>query len=215
MVDYKKILHSEQAKTAAATGLVIIIVLGAYFGLSMVLGTQVPVRVVTSGSMCLESNGCDGYSHAFSPTLHVGDLIIIQSVKAEDLNANYPNSDIIVYQNPDDPTAIPIVHRIVTKYLDNAGVWHFQTKGDGNDQHYPASPPDFMYDSHMFWTTGEGVSQDHVYGKVIMRIPYVGLISIFIQSNQWVLPTIIALILLAVIVQYSLPKIRSRLKKTQ
>ena len=86
--------------------------------------------------------GCDGWTHPFEQTLHVGDIIIIQRVNAEDLNANYPNSDIIVYQNPslqNNLDATPIVHRIVEKYQDVNGTWYFQTKGDGNGVHWPTA----------------------------------------------------------------------------
>ena len=94
--------------------MIVAIVLGFFFGLQLVLGTSVPVRVVESGSMCVPYDGaCNGWSHPFAHTLHVGDIIIIQKVNPEDLNTNYPNSDIIVYENPTDPTSTPIVHRIV------------------------------------------------------------------------------------------------------
>ena len=82
---------------------------------------------------------CDGWSHPFDHTLHIGDIIIIQKVNPADLNANYPNSDIIVYENPTDPTSTPIVHRIVATYKVN-GTLYFQTKGDGNGDKWPATP---------------------------------------------------------------------------
>ena len=118
MTDYKKILNNDYVKTAIAIALVVCIALGFFFGLGLVLGTEVPIRVVQSGSMCTDIGGCDGWSHPFEQTLHVGDIIIIQGVNAEDLNANYPNSDIIVYQNPslqNNLDAIPIVHRVVAE----------------------------------------------------------------------------------------------------
>jgi hypothetical protein len=67
--------------------------------------------------MCVSYGGtCDSWrslNHPFAQTLHKGDIIIIQAVNPADLNANYPNSDIIVYKNPNGVT--PIVHRIVEK----------------------------------------------------------------------------------------------------
>jgi signal peptidase I len=75
---------------------------------------------------------CDGWlslDHPFAQTLHKGDIIIIQAVNPADLNANYPNSDIIFYKNPNGVT--PIVHRIVEKQEIN-GTLYFKTKGDGN-----------------------------------------------------------------------------------
>jgi hypothetical protein len=95
------------------------------------LNTAYPVLAVKSGSMCIPQDGaCDGWSHPFSRTLHKGDLIIIQGVAPADLNANYPDSDIIVYHNPSNPDEL-IVHRIVAKIEIN-GTLYFSTEGDGN-----------------------------------------------------------------------------------
>ena len=129
-----RIRRNEYFKSAIVIALIIAVVLGLFFGLAMALGTAVPVRVVESGSMCVPYDGaCDGWSHPFDQTLHVGDIIVIQKINPADLNANYPNSDIIVYENPTDPTSTPIVHRIVETYELN-GTLYFQTKGDGNGE---------------------------------------------------------------------------------
>jgi signal peptidase I len=140
VTDYTKILKKRLRKTYShrcLDGLTII--LGFYFGLRVAFGTSVPIRVVMSGSMCTIESECDGWSDVFTNTLHRGDIIIVQSINSEDLNSDYPNSDIIVYQNPSlsgNPEATPIVHRIVAKYQIN-GTWYFQTKGDGNDLNWP------------------------------------------------------------------------------
>ncbi len=134
-----RIRHNEYFKSAIVIAIIVAVVLGLFFGLTLALGTPVPVRVVESGSMCVPFDGaCDGWSHPFDHTLHIGDIIIIQKINPADLNTNYPNSDIIVYQNPTDPTATPIVHRIVATYEEN-GTLYFQTKGDGNGDKWPAS----------------------------------------------------------------------------
>ena len=109
-----RIRRNEYFKSAIVIVVIVAIVLGFFFGLQLALGTSVPVRVVESGSMCVPYDGaCNGWSHPFAHTLHVGDIIVIQKVNPADLNSNYPNSDIIVYENPTDPTSTPIVHRIV------------------------------------------------------------------------------------------------------
>lgn len=124
-VDLKKLWKSDYFKTAVAVVLIIAIVAGFFLGMELALGSSVPIRVVESGSMYVEyGSRCDGWSHIFDQTLHVGDLIIIQHVKPENLNANYPNSDIIVYRNPNGVT--PIVHRIVEKQEIN-GTLYFKT----------------------------------------------------------------------------------------
>jgi len=217
VTDYKKVLKNDYVKTAIAIALIVAIVLGFFFGLGLALGTSVPVRVVESGSMCTEIVGCNGWSHPFEETLHVGDIIVIQSVNPEGLNADYPNSDIIVYQNPNlrgNLDATPIVHRIVAKYQAN-GIWYFQTKGDGNGENWPATPISSEYDSHTLWSTGEGVPQDLVLGKVVLRIPYFGWITLFMRGNSWALPLVIGLIMLLVVVEFILPIVRTQKKQKQ
>jgi signal peptidase I len=211
-----QIRRNEYVKSAIVIGVIVAVVLGLFFGLQVFLGTAVPVRVVESGSMCVPYDGaCDGWSHPFEHTLHVGDIIIIQKVNPADLNVNYPNSDIIVYKNPTDPTATPIVHRITATYTVN-GTMYFQTKGDGNSaDKWPNVPSPQEYDSRTLWNTGQGVPQDYVIGKVVMRIPYFGWITLFLRNNPWGLPVIIGLIMLLVILEFVIPIIRKESKKEQ
>lgn len=216
MTGYTKIFKNDYVKAAVTIGLMAAIVLGFYFGLAVALGTWVPLRVVTSGSMCTAENGCDGWSCAFEHTLHRGDIIVIQNVKPEELNADYPNSDIIVFQKPtthENPDETPVVHRIVEKYQVD-GVWYFQTKGDGNGLDWPASVDVSDYDSHgALWSTGEGVPQDLVLGKVVMRIPYFGHITLIMQENNFAVPLVVLLIVLLVGVQFVAPAVRAKKKK--
>jgi len=212
----KSLLQNRYLKIAVTLGLIAAIVLGFYFTLTIALGNVVPVRVVTDGSMCTAQGGCNGWSHNFVPTLHVGDLVFIQTLNPQEYNANYPYSDIIVYPNPDshsNPNFDTIISRIVSKYQDSSGVWRFQTKGDGKGALWPAEPSAPEYDSHTPGLTGEGVPQDLVYGRVAMRIPYVGLVAIFVQKNSWVLPAVAVLALLAAVFAFSFPKLRLQLRK--
>jgi signal peptidase len=205
-----KITRNEYIKTAIAITLVVIIVLGFFFGLRVALNTDTPVRVVESGSMCVPYGSlCDGWSHTFEPTLHVGDIIIIQGVDPKTISANYPNSDIIVYQRPDNPDATPVVHRVVAIYEEN-GILYFQTKGDGNNEPYPNVPSPAMYDSNSLWHTGKGVPEDMVLGKVVMRIPLFGHITLFLKENPWGLPLVIAVIFVLLIVEFVIPIIRPK-----
>ena len=216
-----KLWRNNYVKSAIAIIIIVGVVLGAFFGLRVVLNTDTPVRVVESGSMSLPLNFITGppYSwnnflltleHPFDRTLDTGDIIIIQGVNPKDLNTNYPKSDIIVYQKPDDPSNTPIVHRIVA--VDNInGTLFFQTKGDGNEQKWPAIPPPSMYDSNTIYDGhGQGVPQNLVEGKVIMRISYFGWITLFLKENSWGLPIIIALILLLVVVEFVIPVLRGK-----
>ncbi len=211
------IRHNGYAKTVIPIVLAIGLVIGFFFGLQLVLGNSTPIRVVESGSMCLPyGRDCEGWlslNHTFEPTLHKGDIIIVQHVEAKDLNTNYPNSDIIVYKKPTDPAATPVVHRIVTSYEVN-GTFYFQTKGDGNDAKWPQTPPESEYDSHWLWTTGEGVSENLVEGKVIMRIPYLGWVTLILRdpNYSWAIPLIISFILLLLVIEFIIPVIRHKTK---
>lgn len=208
-----KINRKEYLKSAITIAVIVIVILGFFVALSFALNAEVPVRVVESGSMCVPYGAyCNGWSHTFESTLHVGDIIIIEGVKAEDINADYPNSDIIVYQNPTNPTATPIVHRVVAKYQID-GTWYFQTKGDGNGDTWPNGVSTAEYDSNTLWHTGQGVPQDLVLGKVVMRIPLFGHITLFLRNNTWGLPVIITLIAILLIIEFIVPFIRRNIHR--
>jgi signal peptidase I len=208
--DLRKLWKNEYFKTALAIALIIAIFLGFYVGIVLALGTPVPVRVVESGSMCVPYDGaCDGWlslNHPFAQTLHKGDIIIIQAVNPADLNANYPNSDIIVYKNPNGVT--PIVHRIVEKQEIN-GTLYFKTKGDGNSPiKYPAVSN--YYDNI---PDSRGVPQNLIEGKVILRIPWFGWITLFMKGNDWALPLVVAFIVLLVVIEFVLPLVKEKMKR--
>ena len=197
VIDLKKLWKNDYFKTLIAVVLIVAIVVGFFFGMQLVLGIAVPVRVVESGSMCVPYDGaCDGWlslDHPFAQTLHKGDIIIIQAVNPADLNANYPNSDIIVYRNPNGVT--PIVHRIVEKQEIDSTLY-FKTKGDGNGPvKWPAIPN--YYDNI---PDTKGVPQNLIEGKVILRIPGFGWITLFMRGNSWALPVVIGLIILLLLI---------------
>jgi signal peptidase I len=206
----KHVINKQYLKSLVVILLVICIVGGGFFGLQLVLGNSAPIRVVSSGSMCTTHAGaCEGFlsvTHLFDQTLHTGDLIFVQGVNPEDLNANYPNSDIIVYRNPNGVT--PIVHRIVEKQVIN-GTLYFKTKGDANGPILWPDIPDYYDDI----PDDRGVPQEFVEGRVLMRIPLLGWISLFLQKNQWGIYIIIAFAILLVIVQFVYPTLKARKKR--
>jgi signal peptidase I len=208
VLDLKKLCKNDYFKTALAIALIVVIIAGFFFGMQLVLGSAVPIRVVESGSMCVPYGGrCDGWSHPFAQTLHVGDIIIIQKINPADLNANYPNSDTIVFKNPIGVT--PIVHRIIEKQEIN-GTLYFKTKGDGNKPITWPEVPNY-YDNI---PDSRGVPQDLVEGKVILRIPWFGWITLFMRGNSWALPLVIALIILLLVVEFVVPLVKVKGKKT-
>ena len=215
----KRLWKNEYFQTAVVIVLIVTVVFGFWFGAQAVFNTEIPPALaVISGSMDMVSPYDQGWEHPFAPTLQIGDLIIIQGVNPADLNANYPNSDIIVFHRPDNPSEL-VVHRIVNETTID-GKLYFFTKGDGNPPvKYPAYQPN-MYDG---WSSNNSsipqgaVSQDLVVGKVVMRIPLVGYIPMIIQDNlgggavaNVVIPIVVIIIVMLVIVEFILPLLRKK-----
>ena len=201
MVDIKKLWKNGNFQTALTIILIVLIVAGFWFGTQAALKTPYPVLAVTSGSMCTIQDGqCDGWSHPFERTLHTGDLIIVQGINPDDLNGDYPNSDIIVYHRPTNPEEL-IFHRIVSKE-EVDGTIYFRTEGDGNGLSKWPNAPD-QVDS---WSP---FSEDLVVGKVVMRIPWVGHLVLFMRSEYGV-PSVIILAALLIILEFVIPTLRRK-----
>jgi signal peptidase I len=214
--ELKKLWKNEYFQTAVALGLIVLVIFGFWYGSQAVLNTPYPALAVISGSMCIPyDDQCDGWlslTHPFARTLHKGDLIIVQGVNPEDLKTDYPNSDIIVFHKPSDPSEL-IVHRIVTVDEVN-GTLYFITKGDGNSPiKWPDTPSTSEYDP---WVTDgvQGVRQDLVVGKVVMRIPWFGHLVLFMR-NSLGLPIVIGLIIIIVIIEFVLPLLKKKPSEQQ
>ena len=202
----KKLWKNEYIQTVIAIGLIALVIFGFWYGSQVVLTTPYPALAVVSGSMCIPYDGaCDGTFHPFARTLHIGDLIIVQGVNPADLNADYPNSDIIVFHKPGDPEEL-IVHRLVAKE-ERDGALYFYTKGDGNGVNkWPSTPSSSDYDP---WNDRQGVPENLVVGKVVMRIPWLGHLVLFMR-NSIGLPIVIALIIILIIVEFIVPLLREK-----
>ncbi len=187
-----KIWENEYVKTAIMVILIIGVVFGFWYGSQLVLNTQYPALAVASGSMCkVEHMYCDGWSHPFSQTLHVGDLIIVQGIDPKEIKAApEPDGDIIVFHQPNSGNEL-IVHRAIKKEIRSDDEIYFTTKGDGNAG--PDSVP---------------VSGDQVVGKVILRIPWIGHIALFLHNSSGIF-IIIILIVILVIVEFVIPMFSS------
>ncbi len=207
----KKAWKNEYVQTATVIGIIALIVFGFWFGSQAVLNTSYPALAVVSGSMCVPYDGrCDGWSHPFSQTLHIGDLIIVQGTEPINLNSDYPASDIIIFKKPTDPDEL-IVHRIVEKE-ERDGKIFFITKGDGNSNtKWPDIPSSSEYDP---WNQGNGIPEDLVVGKVVMRIPWVGHFVLFMRNGIG-LPLVVGLITILIIVEFIIPIIRSKKEAPQ
>ena len=206
----KRIWKNDYFKTAVAIVLIVAVVLVFLFGLQLVLNTSYPALTVESGSMSIPYDRNDNFllslEHPFDRTLSIGDIIIVQGVNPKDLSTNYPNSDIIVFHDPYDPGTL-IVHRIIGSE-DVNGTLYFLTKGDGNGNPWPQKPSSGLdpWDS----SNPPGVPASMVVGKVVMRIPWLGWITLFMRDNPLGLAIVIILILLLVIVEFVAPVLREK-----
>jgi signal peptidase I len=193
---------NEYFKTAVAIVLIVAVALVFLFGLEIMLNTRYPALTVESGSMCIPYDENDNFllslEHPFDHTLSVGDIIIVQGVNPKDLNTNYPNSDIIVFHDPYDPSTL-IVHRIIGSE-DVNGTLYFLTKGDGNGNPWPQKPTTGLdpWDGN----NPPGVPASMVVGKVVMRIPWLGWVTLFLRDNPWGLPVVVTIIMLLVIIEF-------------
>jgi signal peptidase I len=186
-----KIWQNEYVKTAIMVILIIAVVFGFWYGSQLVLNTQYPALAVASGSMCkVQHMYCDGWSHPFSQTLHVGDLIIVQGVDPKEIKAAAePDGDIIVFHQPNSGNEL-IVHRAIKREISDGEIY-FTTKGDGN------AGPDY-----------DKVPGDQVVGKVILRIPWIGHTALFLHNSSGIF-IIIILIVILVIVEFVIPMFSS------
>ncbi len=187
----KGLWKNEYFQIAVTIAVVLVVVFGFWQGSQLVLNSQYPALAVASGSMCtVAGQQCDGWSHPFDRTLHVGDLIIVQGVPADSINAApYPNGDIIVYQGSNDL----IVHRAIAETVVDGQIY-FTTKGDANsipDQPVPAS---------------------RVVGKVVMRIPWVGHLALLMRNSSGLF-VIIGVIIILVVLEFLIPLFSKKNRK--
>jgi signal peptidase I len=145
---------------------------------------------------------CDGWSHPFAETLHKGDLIVIQGVDPKELTVGI----IIVFHKPmSSPTDGDelIVHRIYAVENNTSnGLVYFETKGDANSG---PDPFDFDYRGENY-TWHDKISERLLVGRVIMRIPWVGQISLSMR-NSFGIFLIAILIIIIVILEFVIPAI--------
>jgi len=191
-----RLWRDDSFQTAVMIFFIVSVVFGFWYGSRLFLDTQYPMLAVASGSMSLPKGMFDdGWSRPFGPTLHTGDLIIVEGVNPQDVyaapyNASGRSGDILVFRATDGSNDL-IVHRAVGyEYGSNGQVVAFITQGDWNDIPGPSSP------------TPVG----NVIGKVVMRIPWVGQVALFMRNSTGIIVALV-IIMILIVVEFALPEV--------
>jgi len=91
--------------------------------------------------------------------LNIGDVMVLYGKDPQKIEVG----EVLVFIPTDRSFFInkgPVIHRVVKKWKDESGKYHFQTKGD----HNPLSMDNFEHD----------IPQEDVIGVGVIRIPYIG-----------------------------------------
>lgn len=99
-------------------------------------------------------------SNSMHPKINKGDVVIVEKIDQEHVN-NLKIGEVLVYKYND----MVIVHRII-KIQEVDGNYYFRTKGDNND-------------TEDGWT----ISQVSVVGRAIVRVPYIGIPTVWLSEE--------------------------------
>jgi signal peptidase len=127
-------------------------------------------------------------SGSMVPVLNVGDIIIVRGVDPQTVTVG----TIIIFHSPYEYD-MPIVHRVVA-VVNNGSSLFFETKGDHNSVQ-----------------DGWRVPAENLMGVYVMKVPYIGLISLELRGPLGI-TLIILLIALIILVEYSESKSTSKRK---
>jgi len=161
----KKIYHSRIFRAILEVALSFALAFVLLMSLRAALGVENCIFVVSSGSM--------------SPTINVGDLIIVQAVTPAQVNIG----DIVVFRDPHARLEAPIVHRVVDIIVDKKGNYKIATSGDAINTGWDQFSP---------WNASLLI------GRVILRIPYLGNLYLPLFSKSRAIVTVFVAIILII-----------------
>ncbi|KAI3744139.1 hypothetical protein L1987_57215 [Smallanthus sonchifolius] len=157
-IDTIKSLHFRRPITQLVTmGMVMTSALMIWKGLMCITGSEAPIVVVLSGSM--------------EPGFKRGDILFMRMSK-DPIRVG----DILSFNV--DGHEIPIVHRAIKVHEhQNTGEVDVLTKGDNNN----FGDDFFLYAQGQMW-----LKQDHITGRAIGFLPYVGWVTILLTEQPLV-----------------------------
>jgi hypothetical protein len=211
----KKILKALMLLTAIVIGF-----LGFWFASKVMLNTEYPMLPVSSSNMRVFQSNCDGLTHPFDPTLHAGDLIIIQGVESRDVNFSYPESDILVFHTPKSnsyDSGSLVITRVVAKE-EKSGLVYFRTNSNGvgvniGSEMPSASECDHWNDYRENYTLNGMISEKLLVGKVVFRVPWIGYIALFAQSSSGISILVVLTVIIILIASLLFPRLQTKKAK--
>ena len=150
----------------------VVVIIVVLFGVTLGSVGVLRLALHTDSPLMVVSSG------SMIPTLNVGDIIVVRGTDPGTITVG----TIIIFHSPYDyPTAI--VHRVIA-IDDQGGQEFFQTKGDNNAV-----------------ADGWRVPTANLIGVYVMKIPYIGLLSLELRGPLgWIL--IILLVMLIIAMEY-------------
>ncbi|KAE8744614.1 hypothetical protein FOCC_FOCC008743 [Frankliniella occidentalis] len=150
--DFKRMNKRQMLYQALSFGMIVSSALMIWKGLMVVTGSESPIVVVLSGSM--------------EPAFQRGDLLFLTNNQEDPIRAG----DIVVFKV--EGREIPIVHRVLKLHEKSNGTVKFLTKGDNNNVDDRG-----LYAPGQLW-----LQKNHVVGRARGFLPYVGLVTIYMND---------------------------------
>ncbi|XP_005186022.1 signal peptidase complex catalytic subunit SEC11A [Musca domestica] len=167
--DFKRMNKRQSLYQFLSFAMIVSSALMIWKGLMVVTGSESPIVVVLSGSM--------------EPAFHRGDLLFLTNYKEEPVRVG----EIVVFKV--EGRDIPIVHRVIKLHEKEDGSVKILTKGDNNNVDDRG-----LYAPGQLWLT-----KKDIVGRARGFLPYVGIITIFMNEYpkvKWAILSILAIFVL-------------------
>ncbi|SFL74481.1 Peptidase S24-like [Paenibacillus sp. 1_12] len=117
-------------------------------------------------------------SDSMSPLIYKGDLVLIKPMQAEQA----VNGDVLLYQTESNGQGVFVLHRLIHSVNPQAGYAEalYYLKGDANE----------LQDFHP-------VQSSQIQGKLVLKIPYAGILVTFVKNNAVVVFTVLAALVIS------------------
>jgi len=115
----------------------------------------------------LSSNDFKNYD--YNNGLNIGDVMVLYGKDPKDIEVG----EILVFIPGDKQWFAshgPVIHRVVKKWEDDQGEYHFQTKGDHNRE--STSVRNFEND----------IGEEDVVGVAVFRVPFIGYVKLWLTQ---------------------------------